>query len=288
MRPSLSSRHLASSALFALVLGVGASTGPIALVAANARLAVRERQAAEAQRVTRDVTVTAAGRSRTIALAELQALPKATLNRLVVTGARRGTIGPFTWTGAALADVLKLVDPTIADARHAGSTIVLTSSDGWKAYLSWEELFSHVSTGAALYNIKGCNECHGMKAEGTAPPGKRPAPALKGRRLDESAALDRLRKGGEAHAAINAYTEAQLTRSELEAILSTLAGTPTAAASAPYQPPADRRGVLLAYEKDGRPATGADGLIQLVVGPDEAASRYGHWVQATEVLPPSR
>ena len=47
-------------------------------------------------------------------------------------------------------------------------------------------------------------------------------------------------------------------------------------------PPA-RQAVLLAWERDGRPMTGREGLIQLVVGADEFASRYSHWVSEVRV-----
>ncbi len=40
---------------------------------------------------------------------------------------------------------------------------------------------------------------------------------------------------------------------------------------------------MLACERDGRPMTGREGLIQLVVGADEFASRYSHWVSEIRV-----
>jgi len=40
---------------------------------------------------------------------------------------------------------------------------------------------------------------------------------------------------------------------------------------------------VLAYERDGKPMTGREGLIQLVVGADEFASRYSHWVSEVRV-----
>jgi DMSO/TMAO reductase YedYZ molybdopterin-dependent catalytic subunit len=42
--------------------------------------------------------------------------------------------------------------------------------------------------------------------------------------------------------------------------------------------------VLLAYERDGQPLPGRDGLIQLVVGQDEFAGRYSHWVKTITVV----
>jgi hypothetical protein len=41
--------------------------------------------------------------------------------------------------------------------------------------------------------------------------------------------------------------------------------------------------VVLAYERGGKPMTGREGLIQLVVGADEFASRYSHWVSELRV-----
>ncbi len=58
--------------------------------------------------------------------------------------------------------------------------ILLVSSDGWKAVIKWAELFATMPRGEALNAVKGCNECHGLRAEGTSPEGKRPAPGLMG------------------------------------------------------------------------------------------------------------
>jgi mono/diheme cytochrome c family protein len=244
-------------------------------------------RSADDARTTREVTVTSGGLTRTFTLAELQGFPKVTLAKYAVTGSKMGLIGPYTWAGAALTDVLARVDATIANPSHKGSEIVLTSSDNWKTTLSWDELFASVPRGAALYNIKGCNECHGIHGEGSAPASKRAAPALAGRKLDLDAALTRLRAGAAAHGGINAYSEQQLARAELQSILDFYSGSKAAAADT-FVPPPERRAVLLAYEKEGRPATGADGLIQLLVGPDESASRYGHWVKTVAVVPPAR
>ena len=51
-----------------------------------------------------------------------------------------------------------------------------------------------------------------------------------------------------------------------------------------YQAPPGRQAVLLAFERDGRPITGREGLLQLVVGPDEFAGRYSHWVKTVELV----
>ena len=57
---------------------------------------------------------------------------------------------------------------------------------------------------------------------------------------------------------------------------------PTAPPAAPAAGP-ESRVVVLAYERDGRPMTGRDGLLQLVVANDEFASRYSHWVTSITV-----
>jgi hypothetical protein len=51
-----------------------------------------------------------------------------------------------------------------------------------------------------------------------------------------------------------------------------------------YAPAKGRDVMLLAYERGGKVMHGAEGLIQLVVGPDEFASRYSHWVSSVQVL----
>ena len=181
--------------------------------------------------------------------------------------------------GASLKDLLLRADPTVGDARHAGSRIVLTSSDGWTATLWWSELFGTVPRGAALYNVKGCNECHGVNAEGTAPAGKRPAPALAGRTFAQRRLENVLRTGGDRHAAIRPYTEAQLSAADLQVMASWLRKPTMAVKGDAYQPPPARQAIILAYERNGQPATGRDGVLQLVVGPDEFAGRYSHWVK---------
>ena len=92
-----------------------------------------------------------------------------------------------------------------------------------------------------------------------------------------------IRTGTNQHAGITAYTADRLSDAELAAILGWLAKPGrTGKADAFVVPPA-RRAVVLALERDGRPMTGRDGLIQLVVGADEFASRYSHWVSEIRV-----
>jgi tungstate transport system substrate-binding protein len=115
-------------------------------------------------KATDRLVVTVPAKSTTFSAADLRALPKVTLTAYGPVGVKVGLIGPHTWTGASLKDLLLRADPTAGDARNAGSRIVLTSSDGWTATLWWSELFGSVPRGAALYNVKGCNECHGVNA----------------------------------------------------------------------------------------------------------------------------
>jgi tungstate transport system substrate-binding protein len=239
-------------------------------------------------KATRQVTVTIGATTRSFSLADLQGLPRATLASHAVIGSSVGPLGSFTWVGAPLRDLLLQVDPKVGDARLADARIVFTSSDGWRATMLWRELFGTLARGEALYNLKGCIECHGVQGVGSAPIAKRPAPALTGRTWDADGELPLLRTGRNSHGGMNPYTADQLSRADLAAILEWFGNASSRAKSEPYQPPADKRMVLLAYERDGRPMTGREGLIQLIVGPDEFAARYSHWVKTIEVVPASK
>ncbi|HEY3384396.1 MAG TPA: substrate-binding domain-containing protein [Vicinamibacterales bacterium] len=239
-------------------------------------------------KTTRDVTVKVGARSRTFPLAELRTMPKATLANYDVTGVKIGPIAPRTWTGVALKDLLLAADSGVADTRHANDRIVVTSSDGWTATIWWAELFASVPRGAALYNVKGCNECHGVEGEGSAPAGKRPAPSLAGRTWPVERMVTILRTGREAHGGLNGYTDAQLSRVDVEALVGWLSKPSRSAKGDGYKAPVGREVVLLAYERDGRLMGGREGLLQLVVGPDQFAGRYSHWVRTIEVVPPGR
>jgi tungstate transport system substrate-binding protein len=235
-------------------------------------------------KATGEISVKVGARVVTFTTADLRAMPKVALTAYGPVGVKVGPIGPHTWTGASLKDLLLRVDPTFGNLRNAGSRILLTSSDGWTATLWWGELFGTVPRGAALYNVKGCNECHGVNAEGTAPAGKRPAPVLAGRIFAPGRLEKVLRTGGEFHAAIKPYSEGQLSTADLQALASWL-GKPTMTVKGDaYQTPSGRQAILIAYERDGQPATGRDGVLQLVVGPDEFAGRYSHWVKHVEVI----
>ena len=224
-------------------------------------------------KATRQIVVKSTGGTRSFTLAELQGLPRVVLANHAVVGVKKGPLGAYTWTGASLKDLLLRVDPTLAQPRNAGARIVVTSSDGWTATLWWNELFGTQARGEALYNVKGCNECHGVAGEGTSPAGKRPAPALARRQWTIDRVLPLLRAGRDAHAGLNPYTADQLTRTDLAAMLAWLEKPEAGAKGERYRPAPDKRAVLLAYERNGQPMSGRDGLIQLVVGPDEFAGR---------------
>jgi tungstate transport system substrate-binding protein len=235
-------------------------------------------------KATGEISVKVGARSATFTTADLRAMPKVTLTAYGPIGVKVGPIGPHTWAGASLEDLLLRVDPTSGDARNAGSRVLLTSSDGWTATLWWSELFGAVPRGAALYNVKGCNECHGVNAEGTAPAGKRPAPALAGRTFPQGRLEKVLRSGGDLHAAIKPYTDAQLNAADLQALRSWLQKPTMTVKGDAYRPPPGRQAIIIAYERNGQPATGRDGVLQLVVGHDEFAGRYSHWVKSVELL----
>ena len=150
--------------------------------------------------------------------------------------------------------------------------------------MTWDELFGQVSRGEGLYRAKGCNECHGLRAEGTSPEGKRPAPKLLGESFPVAETTAMIRTGTGQHAGITAYTADPPVRCR-PGHDSRLAREARADRQRHglFVVPAARQAVVLAYERDGRPMTGREGLIQLVVGADEFASRYSHWVSEVRV-----
>jgi len=239
----------------------------------------------EEGKATRELRIQIGPVMRTLTLNDLKALRKVALADHEVVGVKRGSLGRITWAGASLADALMAVDRTIADPRHTGARVLITSSDGWTASMKWVELFGDVSAGERLYLAKGCNECHGADGEGSAPAGQRPAPMLANRAFDASATAALVRDKAR-HAGIYAYTPASLSDPDLAAMLAWLA-RPAAAPVRTGRNPASAsdptRVTLLAYERDGKPMAGRDGLIQLVVGSDEFASRYSHWVASITV-----
>jgi tungstate transport system substrate-binding protein len=237
----------------------------------------------EELKATRTLRVETGAASRTFTIDELRALPKVTLPNHEVVGVKRGKLGRFTWAGASLADLLRAVDQTVTDPKRHAERITLTSSDGYTATVKWTELFGQVPSGERVYLAKGCNECHGADGEGTSPAGKRPAPAL-ARQAFDAAAMAAILRSPDRHAGIRYYTAAAFADPDIAAMVDWL----NSPAGGPPRPaaPASRTAspvVVLAYERDGRPMTGREGLVQLVVSTDEFASRYSHWVTSITV-----
>ncbi|MBN2356364.1 c-type cytochrome [candidate division KSB1 bacterium] len=234
-------------------------------------------------KTTRKIVVRIGNRSDTFSLDDLQALPKITVTDYEAIGVKKGPLGKNTWTGASLKDVLLCVDSSLTDISNASKLIFVTSSDGWLAVIKWPELFGSLQRGEALYNIKGCNECHGINGEGTAPQGKLVAPALAGKEWNFDLVHDITRKGKQVHGGINPYREAQLTEMELRAILTWLQNPAARVPLGEDQMDLSESVALLAYLKNGKPMTGRDGLIQLIMEMDQYTSRYSHWVELIEV-----
>jgi len=237
----------------------------------------------DAFKSTDEVRVVSGGKSRTFTLDELRKATRATLASVEHIGVKKGALGKYTWTGASLKDLLLSVDPDLASTSRSASTIEVISSDGWVATMTWHELFGQLSRGEGLYLAKGCNECHGLRAEGTSPEGKRPAPRLSGQAFPVAETTAMIRTGAAQHEGITAYTAGRLSDAELAAILGWLAKPGRIGKADPFVVPEARRAMVLAYERDGKPMTGREGILQLVVGADEFASRYSHWVSEVRV-----
>jgi hypothetical protein len=92
-----------------------------------------------------------------------------------------------------------------------------------------------------------------------------------------------IRAGTGQHEGITAYTADRLSDADLATILGWLARPGRSGKADPFVVPEARRAVVLAYERDGRPMTGREGLVQMIVGADEFASRYSHWVSEVRV-----
>jgi tungstate transport system substrate-binding protein len=236
----------------------------------------------EEYKATYEVSVKVGDKSQSFALADLQALPKTTIADYEATGVKKGPLGKNTWAGASLKDLLLKVDPALADAKNADKQIVLTSSDGWKATIKWSELFGTPKGGEVLYDVKGCNECHGVNGEGTAPKGKTPTPMLVGATWLADTVLKTLRTGKDAHGGVNPYTEQQLSEAELAQLLAWFKAPKAAPADAAYTIDPAKQVAILAYEKNGKAMNGHDGILQLIVAFDQFAGRYSHWVQSIE------
>ena len=80
------------------------------------------------------------------------------------------------------------------------------------------------------------------------------------------------------------YTVEQMSDADLAEIALWL-DDPTAAPPADaYAAPADTEPGILAYERNGQPMNGRDGLIQLIMPADKYTSRYAHWVASMELV----
>ena len=190
-----------------------------------------------------------------------------------------------------LGDVEQVLDAWL-DVRQAEGTAVVAragqgSDEGAEAggidvrNLAHVEHDVLIAGGEALFHVKGCNECHGVDGEGAPKEAMRAGPALRERFLDLAVVLAKLRAGGSQHSYINPYTPLQLTEADLRQILAWLAGKGLGASR--YLVPESRRVILLAFEQDGQPMTGRDGLIHMVVGMDDFVNRFSHWVSEIDV-----
>ncbi len=235
----------------------------------------------EELKTSKSLTVTSGAHSKVFTLGQLKKMPRETVAGYQAIGATKGVLDKHSWSGVSAKALLLQVDPGLADKKNFSRRIVFTSTDGWTATLAWAEIFGEVKGGEAVYRVKGCNECHGVDAEGTAPAGKRPAPALAGQKWPEETTRNFLRTGGDAHAGVLPYTPDQLSDAELAQMLAWFADPKKP--SGDYAVPKDRRQIILAVERDGRPITGRHGLLQLVVAGDQGAGRFSHWVDKIEV-----
>lgn len=232
---------------------------------------------------TDSIAVRIGNKSQTFTLTELKTFPRTTIADYETAGVKIGPLESSTWTGASLKDILLRVESALSDSSNDGKLVIITSSDKWTAVIKWAEIFGTPRGGEALYNIKGCNECHGVNGEGTSPDGKRPAPTLTGQDWNYSTVKNVIRAGKDVHAGINPYTETQLSDTALREILDWLRKPDAPVPIDGFTVDHSRMITLLAYEKDGKAITGREGLIQMIVGMDEFAGRYSRWVETIEV-----
>ena len=85
------------------------------------------------------------------------------------------------------------------------------------------------------------------------------------------------------HGGINPFTPEQMSDADIAEIALWLKDPKAAAPDGAYSIPAEKQIVLLAYDKNGAPANGRAGLIQMIDAADKYTSRYAHWVQNIEV-----
>lgn len=234
----------------------------------------------EEYKSTDAVSVTVGDTTKTLTLADLQALPKVAAQSYEAIGHKKGPLGVNDWAGASLKDVLLAVDASAADETNDGKLIVVTASDGWVSKLRWSEVFGEPMGGQALADSYGCTECHGMLGEGTAPKGKTPTPAIANKNWSFEALSMILRQ---SHGAINPYTPEQMSDEDIKEIALWLQDIEAPAPDGAYVVPADQMTTLLAYMLNDEPMTGRDGLIQMIKVADKYSSRYAHWVAKIEL-----
>jgi len=227
---------------------------------------------------TRSVTVVTGSSTITLTLAELQKLPKIAIPGYEAVGTKRGPLGKHAWEGASLRDILLKAAPGLDKPESATKRIIVKSIDGWTISLKARELFGEFTGGEALFAVKGCNECHGAGAEGSAPAGKKAAPALKSRSLPAPLIGALLRAN---HGDVKFYGPDRVSEDEIAQITAWLNAPDTATGSFRIDPSRNR--AILAWARDGQPLSPADGLIQLVVEYDQFAGRFSHWVDRIEI-----
>lgn len=230
---------------------------------------------------TNAVTIVAGSSTVVLSLAELQTLPPAGITGYEPVGTKKGPLGKHDWTGANLRDILLKAAPDLDKPESAAKRIIVKSIDGWTISLRARELFGEFSGGEALYTVKGCNECHGADAQGTAPAGKKAVPALKNRSLPASVIGALLRAN---HGDVRFYGPDRMSDDEIAQITAWLNAPDTATGSFRIDPAKNR--AILAWMRDGQPLSASDGLIQLVIEYDQFAGRFSHWVDRIEIEEP--
>ncbi len=230
-------------------------------------------------KASREVTVKIGDAEKTYTLDDLKAMPAVTIKGYEATGHKKGPLGVNDWTGASVKKLLLATDPTIADEANAGKFILVTATDGWHSVIRWDELFGESKGGQALADSYGCTECHGYAGQGVE--GKKPAPALAGKGWTAEALGVLMRAG---HAGIKPYTVEQMSDADLAEIALWLKDPTAAPPADAYAVPEGTEPGILAYERNGQPMNGRDGLIQLIMPADKYSSRYAHWVASLELV----
>ena len=233
--------------------------------------------------ISTEVQVIIGEKSKIYSLKQLKKKQQLTFQDYEAIGGKKGKLGINDWTGVSIKDLLLEVEPELSNSINSEREILITSIDGWEALVKWPELFGKPRGGEVLYNIKGCNECHGFNAEGTAPAGKLRAPELINQEYDRDIVSDILRAGFENHANIKPFTIEMLNDSDLDEIMDWLENPGAPIPNDAYRPDPLKQRAILAHKMNGKNMTAEDGLIQLIVEMDEFSSRYSHWVSKIEV-----